>query len=88
MIGNMDQKTETFLRKRNETLSSISTSLKSIDRSLQRIAATMEKNESIVDALAMIGESYPVSREELMNNETINLLMKAKKEDNDGRAST
>lgn len=88
MIGNMDQKTETFLRKRNETLSSISTSLKSIDRSLQRIAATMEKNESIVDALTMIGESYPVSREELMNNETINLLMKAKKEDNDGRAST
>lgn len=88
MIGNMDQKTETFLRKRNETLSSISTSLKSIDRSLQRIAATMEKNESIVDALTMIGESYPVSREELMSNETINLLMKAKKEDNDGRAST
>lgn len=88
MISNTDKKTETFFRKRNETLSSISTSLKSIDRSLQRIAATMEKNESIVDALTMIGESYPVSREELMNNETINLLMKAKKEDNDGRAST
>lgn len=88
MISNTDKKTETFFRKQNETLSSISTSLKSIDRSLQRIAATMEKNESIVDALTMIGESYPVSREELMNNETINLLMKAKKEDNDGRAST
>ena len=79
MIGNMDQKTETFLRKRNETLSSISTSLKSIDKSLQRIAATMEKNESIVDALTMIGESYPVSREELANAKV--------KEDNDGRTS-
>lgn len=50
MISNMDQKTETFLRKRNETLSSISTSLKSIDRSLQRIAAAMEKNEATADA--------------------------------------
>lgn len=49
MISNMDQKTEMFLRKRNETLSAISASLKSIDRSLQRIAAAMEKNEAIAN---------------------------------------
>lgn len=57
MISNMDQKTETFLRKRNETLSSISANLKSIDISLKRIA----------DTLTEIGEGYPATREELAN---------------------
>lgn len=79
MISNMDQKTETFLRKRNETLSAISASLKSIDRSLQRIAAMAEKNESIVDMLTKIGEGYPATREELANAGV--------KEKNDGRTS-
>lgn len=54
MISNMDQKTETFLRKRNETLSAIAASLKSIDRSLQRIAAALEKIAAKEETAAVV----------------------------------
>lgn len=69
MISADQKRAETFLRKQDEKLVTIAASLKSIDRSLQRIAIAMEKNDSIVDKLTEIGESYPVSREELANTE-------------------
>lgn len=79
MISSEQKRTETFLRNQNEKLSAIAASLRGIDISLHKIAAVMERNETMVDRLAEIGEGYPATREELANAGV--------KEDDNGRTS-